>query len=106
MKENKLSKLKLAQKRNYFKFIISGMLKPIDLDCLTKGELEMWNNISSQVNLLKQGFDNNSRQLGLNVPEHRCWCGKPAKLQVDYYGNGYLVWLCNKHEKQLKINKI
>jgi hypothetical protein len=99
MKENNLTKQRLAQKRNYFKFALTGMIKTIDLEVLTGPEKFAWNQIINHRKILLDEFDKHSKEMGLNIPEHRCWCGKPAKLEVDYYGCGEYEWVCNKHKE-------
>lgn len=37
-----MTKLQLAQKRNYFKFVLTGIPKPIDLKVLSEYEQEQW----------------------------------------------------------------
>ena len=98
MKVSNLTKQQLAQKRNYFKFVLTGLRKPINPSSLTEEELNQWHDLLKIRGKLLDNFDNASRILGLNVPEHKCWCGKAAKQQADYYDNGELVWVCNKHK--------
>ena len=74
-----MEKQKLAQKRNYFKYVLHGIFKPIDLECLTEWELEEWATILDIKDDILSKFDNNSRVMGLNVPEFKCWCGKEGK---------------------------
>lgn len=62
-----LPKLKIAQYRNYFKFVLSGLIKPINLEVLTSQEKEEWNNIIESRNKLLNSFNENSKSLGLNV---------------------------------------
>lgn len=90
-------KQKLQKDRAYFKFVLSGMPKPINLESLTSDEREHWSLINAIRTKLIDNFNKNSIELGLNVPEHKCWCGKKAKYQSDY-GDG-LVWVCSKHNK-------
>lgn len=94
-----MTKLQLAQKRNYFKFVITGMFKPVDAHVLTDRELTLWKEILDNRDELLRIFDVCSRHKGLNVPEHKCWCGKPGKYDVpeDYpYHQGKV---CKKHLK-------
>lgn len=98
-------KQKLQKDRAWFKYVLTGLYKPIELKSLTDYEQEEWATILNIRDNLLDVFDKKSKELGLNVPEHRCWCGKPAKLQVDYYGKGNLIWVCNKH-KELTYEKI
>ena len=90
-------KQKLQKDRAWFKFVLAGIPKPINLESLNEWEQEEWATILNIRDELLDKFDKTSRNLGLNVPEHKCWCGKPAKVQVDYYGDGKLRWVCNKH---------
>ena len=90
-------KQKLQKDRAWFKFVLIGIPKPINLESLNEWEQLTWKQIIELRNILIKEFDINSKDLGLNIPEHRCWCGKPAKVQVDYYNNGKLEWVCKKH---------
>ena len=92
------SKQKLQRDRAYFKFIVSGLVKPIPLNNLTSDEKANWQIIIDARQRILDLYDDNSKQLGLNIPEHRCWCGKAAKIEVDYYGTGEYQWVCNKHK--------
>ena len=94
-----MTKKELAQKRNYFKFVLSGLYKPIDKSVLTEYEQERWDEIMNIRLELLHNFDENSRQKGLNVPKYKCFCGKKAKYKVDYEGLGYV---CKKHYEELK----
>ena len=95
-------KQKLQQHRSWFKFRIIGAYTPISSEFLTSDELANMNLILEARNRILACFDENSRSLGLNVPEHKCWCGKPAKVEIDYYGNGNVMWVCNKHNENFK----
>ncbi len=92
-----MEKIKLAQKRNYFKFVLSGIPKPIDFNALTEWEQEKWATILNIRNELLDKFENNSRIFGLKVPEHRCWCGKVGKYKPEY--DYYEGLVCKKHIK-------
>ncbi len=94
-----MDKQKLAQNRNYFKFVLAGLNKSINKESLTDDEKSKWEQILKlRLDLLKHA-DINSRLQGLNIPEHRCiYCRKEAKHKItDEYGDIY--WLCNKHFK-------
>jgi hypothetical protein len=94
-------KQKLQKDRAYFKYVLSGIPKPIKEESLTQEEQILWQSLLLKRNSLLTNFENNSRELGLRVPEHRCWCGKAAKIEVlgvDYYENGSKDWVCNKHK--------
>lgn len=96
-----MTKLQLAQKRNYFKYVLTGIPKPIDLEALTVEEQSCWDTIlSARAELLKK-FDDRSKIKGLSVPEHRCWCGKEAKYTLDYVEEGKsATWVCKKHKEE------
>ena len=65
-------KQKLQKDRAYFKFVLTGLYKPIKTESLTIEEYSWWQTIlTARTELLKK-FDERSRNLGLNVPEHRC----------------------------------
>lgn len=62
----------LVQKRNYFKFVPTGIRKPIDKNTLTVEEQSLWEAILIARNELLKEFDNRSTIKGLNVPERKC----------------------------------
>ena len=95
-----MTKQELAQKRNYFKFVLVGLYKPIDKSVLTEYEIERWNTIMRIKNELLYNFDENSRQKGLNVPKYRCWCNRKADYETN--GKDNLHYLCKKHYEELK----
>jgi len=61
-----LSKRELAQKRNWFKFQLTGRSYPVDKRILTDEELEIHKQMKDLQALLLNNFSNNSRKLGLN----------------------------------------
>lgn len=92
-----LNKKQLAQKRNYFKFVLTGMIKLIDLRCLTVREKIVWKNIISARKNLLDMFEDGSKELGLNIPEYRCCiCNKEAK-----YFDDEVFGYCYKHYKEV-----
>lgn len=98
-------KQKLQQGRAYFKFILTGLVKPLISSVqITKEERELWEEIIAVRNKLLDMCDENSRTLGLNVPEHRCYvygCYNKAKYEVkDIFGDP--VYACKKHYKESK----
>ena len=69
---------------------------------ITESEEEILNQLDSLRKSLLTSFDDRSRELGFNVAEHRCWCGKVAIHKPDYEvyhenGNGLV---CKKHIKK------
>lgn len=100
-RDKKLTKQQLAQKRNYFKYVIMGLYKPVDTSILTDLELDLWNKILLHRSTLLSIFDNASKDKGLKVPE-KCWCRKPAKYSPigypDYFINEFPhVKVCKEH---------
>lgn len=95
IKPIELTKRQIAQKRNGFKFMLSSMKRLIPREVLTDWEIETWNIIQKQLNLLTEEFDENSRKWGLNVPKHKCWCGKEGKYIPKYDCNE--TYVCKKH---------
>lgn len=91
-----ITKQKLAQKRNYFKYVLAGMSKPIDIEALTDSEIFAWNQIKAHIKITLDEFDNNSRKMGLIVPD-KCWCGKPAKYEPIGYPDYMSNKVCKKH---------
>tara|TARA_R110000868_G_C10785307_1_gene755853 strand:- start:692 stop:994 length:303 start_codon:yes stop_codon:yes gene_type:complete len=91
------TKQQLAQKRNYFKYVIIGMCKPVDVECLSGPEKFAWNQILKHRQVLIEEFDKHSRELGLKVPEFRCWCGKEGKYKPEYENYQGAIKVCKKH---------
>lgn len=89
-----MTKLQLAQKRNWFKFVLSGLNKPVDTKIMTGEERDQWRRLMDIRNDLLDDFDRNSRHLGLNVPEYRCWCGKEGKYNHPDHPS---LKVCYKH---------
>jgi len=73
-----MDKRKLAQKRNWFKYVITGLSKPIDKSCLSLLEIEEWDKIIKSRETILKSFNNTSKQAGLNVIK-ACWCGSRRK---------------------------
>ncbi len=98
-----MNRLKLAQKRNYFKFVVSGMVKPESLFELTEEERVTYNKIIELQKELLNNFNSNSIKLGLNVTP-KCFCGKTGKYvpeyaDKDWYKNrNYSGLVCKKHK--------
>lgn len=79
---------------------LSGFTNHIGI--ITESEKEILNQLDSLRKSLLTSFDDRSRELGFNVAEHRCWCGKVAIHKPDYEvyhenGNGLV---CKKHIKK------
>ena len=92
-----MTKQELARKRNWFKFIITGLSKPVDLKCLGAAELGAWNEILLIRKSILDQFDWNSKNLGLNVQD-KCWCGKIAKYEpIGYPEHYHITRVCKKH---------
>jgi hypothetical protein len=64
MKE--LTKRELAQKRNWWKFQLTGRCYPVDARILTEDELVLHKEMKSIQSTLILRFSENSRKLGLN----------------------------------------
>ena len=77
-----MNKFKLAQKRNYCKYVFTGIPKPIDVNALTIEEQSLWNTILNARQELLANFNQTSINLGLNVIEP-CWCGKRRKTKCN-----------------------
>ena len=94
-----MNKKQLAQARNYFKYVLTGICKPIKLEALTPYEVQCWKEILDKRNELIEQFDIASRFRGLNVPLNKCWCGKEGKYDAEYelFGNNKKV--CKRHIK-------
>lgn len=97
------SKQKLAQQRNWAKFLLSGFaLRSINLSCLTKEEQQTWISIVMLRNRMLNHFNENSKHLGLKVTP-KCLCGKhgrytPTYANEDWYNNGKNSGLvCKNH---------
>lgn len=94
-----MSELQQIQRdRAYFKFFLTGLPKPINTKSLTGPEQFGLRQILNQRDALLKEFDKNSKELGLRVPEHRCYndgCRNKPINEVSY--NGETVWFCKKH---------
>ena len=88
----------LARKRNWFKYILTGMVKPINASTLTEEELNLWYGLLKIRGKLLDNFDESSREMGLKVPKNRCWCGKEGKYTPEY--DYYKGLVCKKHIKR------
>lgn len=62
-----MTKQQLAQKRNYFKFVLTGLPKSIDLKALTGPEQRHWKEILKLRNSLLKDFEFRSYVMGLNT---------------------------------------
>lgn len=62
-------KQKLQKARAWFKFVLTGMAKPVEIKYLTTAEKDLWNGVKSNLKTLIDLHDENSRLLGLKVPE-------------------------------------
>jgi hypothetical protein len=90
-------KQQLQKDRAYFKFVLVGLPKPIQKRSLTPTEIKLWDNIMEARLVLLNSIDETSRQLGLKVPENRCYlCGKEG---TEAFENGSLgtIFTCKKH---------
>lgn len=76
----------LARKRNWTKFVLTGI--SISTDSMSEDEKKLVKSMLLIRDLLLHRFDLNSRSLGLN-PKPRCWCGRVGIYPVkeSYYGN-------------------
>ena len=97
-----MTKSEKWKKRAWIKYRIMGFYPLSGLTdytgVITESEKEVFNQLES----LRKSFDDRSRELGFNVAEHRCWCGKVAihKPEYEVYpenGNGLV---CKKHIKE------
>ena len=91
-----MTKQELARKRNYFKFVLSGIAKPIDFKALSEYEQEEWSTILNIKDNLLKTFNNISKQQGLHVNE-KCWCGKIAKYEPVNYPDYQVKKVCKNH---------
>ena len=88
------SKQVLAQKRNWLKYRLMGTYIHITgTEFLTEEERININAINNLRTQLIASFDKCSKELGLKVPEHRCWCGKEGKYNSTILGK----YVCKKH---------
>lgn len=92
-----MKKQELAQKRNWFKFVLAGLYKPVDTSIMTSEERDQWRQLIDIRDDLLYDFDKNSRYIGLNVPEYKCWCGKEGKYDPPDYVSYAIKKVCYKH---------
>ena len=98
-------KQKLARRRNWFKLEILGIHFSKYGLTTTEEEDKLIEQISELRNQLIRQFDENSKKLGLKVPEHRCWCGKEGKYPttlpyIDSICERTVTHLCKKHRDE------
>lgn len=91
------SKQELARTRNWFKYVLLGLVKPVDYGVLSEEEQSLWDEILQCRAEILQEFDNVSKEMGLKVPEYRCWCGKEGKY--DAPPGRHVKKLCKKHRE-------
>jgi hypothetical protein len=89
-------KQKLASNRNWFKFILMGLIKPLQTYCLTDEERIKWNQIIQLKNELLESFDSNSINKGLKVTD-KCWCGREGKYPNPCPYEIPVKLVCKKH---------
>ena len=93
-----LSKRDLAKYRNSNKWLLSGSYKPYNKEALLPVELELIQEINNLRKRLIANWDNNSKLLGLKVPEHRCYFPNcRGKVVVKFESGNYA---CKKHLKE------
>ena len=78
---------------------LSGLTNYVGI--ITESEKEILKEMGNLQKRLLESFNENSKLLGFNVAEHRCWCGKVAKHKANYEtfhedGKGLV---CKKHIK-------
>ena len=88
-------KQKIQRQRAWFLRVVSGLFKPISPDILTSRETQLWIEILNRRAELMYIFEESSREFGLKVPKHRCWCNKEGKYSKDV--NNKEMWFCKKH---------
>jgi len=93
-----MSKLQdLQRQRAFFKYVVMGLNKRPMLGCMSKEEYAKWSQIINLHRELIEMHDQVSKEMGLKVPEYRCWCGKEGKYPSGrIYPDGE-NWVCKKH---------
>jgi len=96
-----MDKQTIARKRNWFKYNLEGsFFTRVNNTILTLDEVQTIYYIETKINSLKQNFEDNSRKLGLKVPEYRCWCGREGKYPNPLHNNLLSSdKVCYKHSK-------
>lgn len=94
----------LCRARNWLKFKIMGMHigQYTYGNYLLQEEKDIINQIFNLRQQLVDNFDKNSKQLGLKVPEYRCWCGKEGKYPVtcEILKSQGVTYTCKKHRDE------
>ena len=93
-----MDKQELARNRNWLKFQLAGKAIRYSEKYVTPAELEVIEEVNQRINLLIKHFNNQSRNLGLNGPEHKCHinpCKRKAKHIETVYGKE--IYFCKKH---------
>jgi len=92
-------KQKQWKQRAWFKFRLLGFnLFTSDVNqFLTPDEIADLYEINRIVRKLVDNFDKGSRELGFNVPEHKCYlCRKSAKRKITIPYHNTTEYFCNK----------
>lgn len=98
-------KQKLQKARAYFKYVLSGLLKPVNTTYMSAEELNNWQQIIRAREHLLNIHDDTSRSLGLHVGKHICvLCGKKEDIDYKVTKDGETYNLCKKHFKE-EINE-
>ena len=101
-----MTKSEKWKKRAWVKYKMTGIYPLTGLTnyvgIITESEKEILKDMSNLQKRLLESFNENSKLLGFNIAEHRCWCGKVAIHKPDYEvyhenGNGLV---CKKHIKK------
>ena len=94
-------KQNLQKARAWFKFVLTGLTKPANMNYLSDTEKDFWHFILETRKYLLEIHDETSRELGLNVPKYKCGiCGKGEQEEYVVTKDGETYNLCKKHFKE------
>lgn len=94
---------KLQKSRAFFKYVITGLFKPVNTNYLTEYEVSLWNEILEIRKKLILIHNGNSRELGLDVPVNRCYVEKCRKEGTHLTEIGKF---CSKHYEEITEREI
>lgn len=100
-------KQELARARNFMRFRLTGFVLGVNPGHVTWEESQLIHDFERARMDLLDNFNKNSRELGLKVPEHRCYyysCRNKAKFEGELHGEEF--HFCKKHYQEYLECKI
>lgn len=70
---HELTKKQIAQKRNWFLYVLTGLHKPVDYNALSGREIALWEKILEHRKTLIEEFEQTSEKKGLVIKDKSSW---------------------------------